>query len=92
VKGTQVELCGEAIGILFRGATPCAGQGFSQLATTDDKGSFTFKDVPVGRYSIVVQGIDAEKKWIRFSGASAKIEVKEGAATDVKDIDISNVK
>jgi ligand-binding sensor domain-containing protein len=92
VKGTQVELCGEAIGILFRGATPCEGQAYSQLATTDDKGMFTFKDVPVGRYTIVVQGVDAEKKWIRFSGLDAKFEVKEGAATDLKDIDISNVK
>jgi ligand-binding sensor domain-containing protein len=87
LAGAQVELCAESVGVMFSGNTPCDGQRGSFLTTTDDKGEFTFDEVPVGRYELVIEAPDG---WISFIGIDTKFEVVEGETTDLEDIDVSN--
>jgi hypothetical protein len=83
----RVELCSESVGVMFSGDTPCAEQKGSFLTTTDENGEFTFEDVPVGRYEVVIETPDG---WISFIGINTKFEVAAGETLDLEDIDISN--
>ncbi len=89
--GAVVELCSESVGFLYTGDSPCADNPFTKQATVSADGSFSFTDLPVGRYGITVQN-PKDKKWIRLTGefgGDSKTEILEGNATDVGDIDIS---
>lgn len=82
-----VEICVEELYSSFSGDTPCADQPYSQQATTDGDGVFTFTDVPVGLYSIVVQTADG---WAKFSGefnlGSEFVPIFEGETTEVGEL------
>jgi ligand-binding sensor domain-containing protein len=89
--GAVVELCTETIGFLYTGDSPCADHPFTKQTKVGDDGTFTFTDLPVGRYGITIQRPD-DKKWIRitdsFSGDS-KVDITEEGNTDFGSIDIS---
>jgi hypothetical protein len=89
IAGRQVGLCSRpAFAVDTEGRPTCLDLPFSQVTKTDDKGMFTFKDVPVGRYMIVVQ---AAKTWLRFwQPDTIRFGVKEGETTALGDIDINN--
>jgi sugar lactone lactonase YvrE len=82
----QVELCTQSVGGVFYGDTPCAGQSGQMLVTTNDKGEFTFENVPVGRYDMTFETPDG---WVYFIGVDSKVEVTEGQENDLAFIDIS---
>lgn len=83
----QVELCTASVGGVFYGNTPCEGQSGQMLVTTNDKGEFTFENVPVGRYDMTFETPDG---WVYFIGADSKVEVTEGQENDLAFIDISS--
>jgi hypothetical protein len=85
--GAQVELCAEAVGVMFEGATPCGEQRGSFLTSTDENGEFLFEEVPAGRYEVVIETPDG---WISFIGIDTKFEVVPGEQLDLEDIDVSN--
>jgi hypothetical protein len=82
----QVELCTQSVGGVFYGHTPCAGQSGQMLVTTNDKGEFTFENVPIGRYDMT---FETPNGWVYFIGANSKVEVTEGQTNDLAFIDIS---
>ena len=82
----QVELCTASVGGVFYGSTPCEGQSGQMLVTTNDKGEFTFENVPIGRYDMT---FETPNGWVYFIGADTKVEVTEGQQNDLAFIDIS---
>ena len=53
-----VEICVQSLSSFFSGDTPCADQPLFFQTNTGADGSFTFEDVPVGNYVIVVETDD----------------------------------
>lgn len=93
VADNPVELCSMSIGFSFTGKTPCEDNPYSELVNTDSDGNFTFKDIPVGRYSLITKG--KEDKWVFPSnefGGELKVEVKEGEETKLDNPININVK
>jgi sugar lactone lactonase YvrE len=94
VAGLDVEACDPPVSFIFSGPTPCTERPFHKATKTDRGGAFTFKSIPVGTYSIVVQSADGT--WIRlvdpdFSLGSREMKVGEGATVDFGVIDIAHV-
>jgi hypothetical protein len=77
----QVELCLEPVIMFFSGETPCANQPFHAVMTLSEDGSFTFKDIPAGRYTLMLQ-TDA-KTWITNK---LFFEVTSSGVTELGDI------
>lgn len=82
-----VEICVEELYSSFNGETPCEEQPYSQQSTTNSDGVFTFTDVPVGLYSIVVQ---TEDGWAKYTGefglGSEFVQIVEGEETEVGEL------
>lgn len=77
----QVELCLRGVIIAFYGETPCAGQSFHALATVNPDGGFSFRDIPVGKYTLMIQlDEDTWKNWEKF-------EVFPGRETQLGEIE-----
>ncbi|MEM7331909.1 MAG: two-component regulator propeller domain-containing protein [Chloroflexota bacterium] len=87
---TIVEICVEELYSSFNGPTPCSEQPYSQQTVTDENGVFTFEDVPVGLYSIVVQTGDS---WAKYSGefsfGSEFVSVLPNEQTDIGELIIT---
>ena len=76
----KVQLCSESAGFMYSGDTPCGDMPDAQTTTTDDAGSFEFKNVPVGHYTLGFQ--DIKTKWAQLTpGGNA--DVQEGQETDL---------
>ena len=76
----QIELCSEAVGFQYYGKTPCANQHYHTLVTVDSDGSFTFSDVPVGTYHLVIQV--STQNWMDVGA----FKINAGAQTELGDI------
>ena len=53
--GGQVELCLDRVMFMFFGSTPCSSQSFHILTSADNEGNFSFPDIPVGNYTLMIQ-------------------------------------
>ena len=90
--GTTVELCTQGIPYSTDAdTTPCADHVFSLQATTGADGGFTFSDVPMGRYAIVIQS--SQREWIDVTELTAEAYsrplVSAGEMLDVGTIDLT---
>jgi hypothetical protein len=85
-----VELCSEAVGNNERSASdsPCGGQYFSAQATTDSEGNYRFENVPIGTYTLAVQG--ADKRWYVPFFSRKSIIALVGGENVTEDIDLGN--
>ncbi len=86
LAGTSVELCSEQLFIAFD-ETPCAGKGYSQLATTDAQGTYRFADVPLGSYVVNVRRADGS--WMIDVTGTLNVAVLEEGRESVKDITVN---
>jgi hypothetical protein len=90
LANATVELCSEAAGNNERSASasPCGGQFFTAQATTDSEGNYRFENVPIGTYTIAVQGSDG-RWYVPFFSRKSIIALQAGA-TVTEDIDLGN--
>ena len=51
----RLQLCVEPLGSAYTGDTPCENQAFHRDEATDGLGDFTFKDLPAGRYQLIIE-------------------------------------
>ena len=79
----QVEICLHGVIIQYFGATPCANQAYHALAPVNPDGSFSFSNIPAGKYTLMVQ-LDSNT-WKN----SKKFEVSPGKETYLRNIDSS---
>jgi hypothetical protein len=77
----QVEICLESVySMYYSGATPCADQVYHVLTTVDADGNFVFKDIPVGKYYLMIQV--SSSSWRGME----EFEVNTGARTEFGEI------
>lgn len=79
----QVEICLHGVDMFYFGATPCANQAYHALATVNPDGSFSFSDIPAGKYTLMIQ-LDSNT-WKN----SKKFEVFPGKETNLGKINNS---
>jgi hypothetical protein len=77
VANSKIEMCATPA---FGASQPCFDSKVKFAGTTDDKGEFTFNDVPIGQYNVAVE-IDG--KWQISYLSSLATDMKEGATYDV---------
>jgi hypothetical protein len=77
-ENKQVEICLKDL-TSFHGKTPCEDQAFHAVTTVDIDGNFTFTNIPVGKYFLMIQR--DENSWFRY----VYFEVVPGALTEFGD-------
>lgn len=84
VANRVVQLCVETIYSSYEGESPCEDQPFSMETSSDENGAFSFTNVPVGYYGIVVQ---TDEGWAQlvgeFSFSTEMVKVDAGEITDI---------
>lgn len=78
VSGARVEICESPS--LSAGGPPCAGSSFRQSAETDEHGSFSLPDVPLGAYRFAIK---AGHRWVITLGRDCCLRTDEGPGFDV---------
>ncbi len=85
-----VELCVESLSSFFDGPTPCSDQPFYVGTTSDTEGTFSFSDLPAGRYIITVETADG---WAQlttsFGLGSERVPVLPGETLDIGELVIT---
>lgn len=90
LANATVELCIETLGFSFSGETPCSDQQRFFTTTTNADGTFTFEEIPVGLYAIVVETSTGWAQLETDFGYSERIPINEGETTDVGQLFIEN--
>lgn len=87
LAGVEVEIC-PSPGMIFS-KSPCADANTRFAGKADDKGVWTFNDVPLGTYGIAVK---VEDKWQITYGHSLGNGMKEGQVFDAGSISLDGTK
>ncbi len=77
VANAKLEMCASPS---YGGSQPCFDSKVKFAGTTNDKGEFTFDNVPLGSYNVAVE---LEGKWRMNYLSQMATEMKEGASYDV---------
>jgi streptogramin lyase len=89
----RAEICLFTPQYSFAGDSPCADQAYHALTTIDADGNFLFKDVPAGKYHLIVE--QSPGAWFSVvdtpsipfvPDVGAEFEVKPGTETQLGDI------
>lgn len=90
----QVEICLRSVVAFLAGNTPCANQAYHALTKMDAEGNFLLKDIPAGRYYLMIQ--KSSDTWAQMvvtssfpSSLGAEFEVNPGAETQLGEIMVS---
>ncbi|MCA9698188.1 MAG: carboxypeptidase regulatory-like domain-containing protein, partial [Myxococcales bacterium] len=78
IANSKIEMCPSPQ--IFGSGTPCGSSKIKFEGTTNDKGEFSFENVPLGDYNVAVE-IDG--KWRSNYIPSFATKMKEGASYDV---------
>lgn len=93
ITGRSVQACAQFVGSSFVGDTPCEDQAFFRTVKTGSDGTFTFTDLPVGKYALTFQNTDGN--WMRltdgYNVGDKELTVTENGTTDLGDLDIAEL-
>ena len=77
VANSKIEMCASPS---WGGSQPCFDSKVKFASTTNDKGEFTFENVPVGNYTV---SVEISGKWQMYTLSNMATEMKVGSTYDV---------
>ncbi|HLT35837.1 MAG TPA: carboxypeptidase-like regulatory domain-containing protein, partial [Enhygromyxa sp.] len=83
VANSKIEMCASPS---WGGSQPCYESKVKFAGTTNDKGEFTFENVPIGAYTMAVE---VAGKWQMYSPPQMSTEMKEGTTYDVGSVKLN---
>jgi hypothetical protein len=86
----RIEICVEPAGETFSGSTPCEGQPFHMVVQTNDKGSFSFENIPPGYYWVIAETNNGWAELLDDTNFHEQILVQPGEQYDLGDLVLTN--
>lgn len=77
IANSKIEMCASPS---WGGSQPCYDSKVKFAGTTNDKGEFTFENVPIGNYTV---SVEISGKWQMSTLSNVATEMKEGQTYDV---------
>ncbi|MFO7563661.1 MAG: hypothetical protein R6X02_13520 [Enhygromyxa sp.] len=83
VANSKIEMCPSPS---WGGSQPCFDSKVKFAGTTNEKGEFTFENVPIGTYTLAVE---VSGKWQMHSPPQMSVEMKEGSTYDIGSVKLN---